>query len=685
MRAKKLLTVAVLVGVLGLLPFFSASAAVYSKPHLYVVKSASIITSNDIISIAALASSAGASSVDKITLTVGNSTIVCEDAFYCQKVAGPFAVTKNTVIKYKVVAEVPGAKNVSLKSINSGSFLVKPVKKLSVVPQYTKITTSNNKLEVGESIDLKIYTKDDKGISNINILLDGDLVGSCSEQAICGTTIGPFGEDQVGEHKYIFVVTDVDGNKIEPWGKFSVSSKISEPTESDLETGVADNYKYTCLDSDDLVGSGDVFLRPFTKGKVTYGLYWNDNPAVSLAVDGEDYCIDTKTVAEFSCDGKLKPTGSLKGGYFAIPTNYTCANGCKDGACMTEPSPASDKILPVITVSADKASAGDNDVITFTAKASDNKKVTKINILVNAVVVKDCYDTNVCEFTGGPYPTYAGTSVSYGANAYDEAGNRGWTGYQYISIAKAVATDNYKYTCLDSDDLVGSGDVFLRPFTKGKVTYGLYWNDNPAVSLAVDGEDYCIDTKTVAEFSCDGKLKPTDSPKGGYLAIPTNYTCVYGCTNGACNVISSPVSASTLTLNPATTLPQVLTLGGGRPVGSFLFTAGTRDVTVRTLTVARVSSNVDVSSMTINFNGAYAMVKPSGSGDSYTYPSVNYLVQAGKTVTVDLYADITKISDLAVGKITSGFSYIDAVDTVTGDTISITKLPLWGAEYTSSN
>ena len=484
MRAKKLLTVAVLVGVLGLLPFFSASAAVYSKPHLYVVKSASIITSNDIISIAALASSAGASSVDKITLTVGNSTIVCEDAFYCQKVAGPFAVTKNTVIKYKVVAEVPGAKNVSLKSINSGSFLVKPVKKLSVVPQYTKITTSNNKLEVGESIDLKIYTKDDKGISNINILLDGDLVGSCSEQAICGTTIGPFGEDQVGEHKYIFVVTDVDGNKIEPWDKFSVSSKISEPTESDLETGVADNYKYTCL---------------------------------------------------------------------------------------------------------------------------------------------------------------------------------------------------------DSDDLVGSGDVFLRPFTKGKVTYGLYWNDNPAVSLAVDGEDYCIDTKTVAEFSCDGKLKPTDSPKGGYLAIPTNYTCVYGCTNGACNVISSPVSASTLTLNPATTLPQVLTLGGGRPVGSFLFTAGTRDVTVRTLTVARVSSNVDVSSMTINFNGAYAMVKPSGSGDSYTYPSVNYLVQAGKTVTVDLYADITKISDLAVGKITSGFSYIDAVDTVTGDTISITKLPLWGAEYTSSN
>ncbi|KAF5432226.1 Chitodextrinase, partial [Candidatus Methanophagaceae archaeon] len=36
------------------------------------------------------------------------------------------------------------------------------------------------------------------------------------------------------------------------------------------------------------------------------------------------------------------------------------------------------------------------------------------------------------------YPDYAGTSVSYGANAYDKAGNRAWTGYRNVHISEPM-------------------------------------------------------------------------------------------------------------------------------------------------------------------------------------------------------------------------------------------------------
>lgn len=85
-----------------------------------------------------------------------------------------------------------------------------------------------------------------------------------------------------------------------------------------------------------------------------------------------------------------------------------------------------------ISISTDRNNYSASDVVTFTARSP--QVVKKINILVNARIVKECADTNICTYIGGPYPTYAGTGVSYGANAYDPAGNRVWTGYKGIGI-----------------------------------------------------------------------------------------------------------------------------------------------------------------------------------------------------------------------------------------------------------
>ncbi len=80
-----------------------------------------------------------------------------------------------------------------------------------------------------------------------------------------------------------------------------------------------------------------------------------------------------------------------------------------------------------LTITSNRDSGYTNyEQITFTANGSDNNGINKIEILVNAIVVKTCSNSSTCSYTGGPYTT---ETVSYGANLYDDLGNRTWTGY----------------------------------------------------------------------------------------------------------------------------------------------------------------------------------------------------------------------------------------------------------------
>ncbi|MBD3281752.1 hypothetical protein GF391_03320 [Candidatus Uhrbacteria bacterium] len=83
-----------------------------------------------------------------------------------------------------------------------------------------------------------------------------------------------------------------------------------------------------------------------------------------------------------------------------------------------------------LTVTSNHDSGYNNyNQITFTANGWDDNGIAKIEILVNAQVVKTCNNSNSCSYTGGPYTT---ETVSYGANLYDDLGNRTWTGYKTI-------------------------------------------------------------------------------------------------------------------------------------------------------------------------------------------------------------------------------------------------------------
>ncbi|MBI4138708.1 Ig-like domain-containing protein [Candidatus Uhrbacteria bacterium] len=69
--------------------------------------------------------------------------------------------------------------------------------------------------------------------------------------------------------------------------------------------------------------------------------------------------------------------------------------------------------------------------ITFTADASDQNGIERIELLVNGVRQKTCVRASSCSWTGGPY--YNQPAVSYGANLIDQSGYVLWTGYKTIN------------------------------------------------------------------------------------------------------------------------------------------------------------------------------------------------------------------------------------------------------------
>lgn len=105
--------------------------------------------------------------------------------------------------------------------------------------------------------------------------------------------------------------------------------------------------------------------------------------------------------------------------------------------------PAPDTQAPSVSVS--HTPAGDfvptTSVITFTAVASDNVGVTRIDLWVTApggwpTLVKTCANTTSCSFAGGPYPQ---GNLSYFAIAADAAGHETNSGGKTITIYVVVS------------------------------------------------------------------------------------------------------------------------------------------------------------------------------------------------------------------------------------------------------
>jgi hypothetical protein len=93
---------------------------------------------------------------------------------------------------------------------------------------------------------------------------------------------------------------------------------------------------------------------------------------------------------------------------------------------------------PDVRITHSPVVAKSNETVTFSAEVtSDGDGPATVQILVNASLVQTCSGLSAgdtCTYTGGPYPTYEGTTVAYAANIEDSDGKTKVRGYYYFSI-----------------------------------------------------------------------------------------------------------------------------------------------------------------------------------------------------------------------------------------------------------
>jgi len=107
------------------------------------------------------------------------------------------------------------------------------------------------------------------------------------------------------------------------------------------------------------------------------------------------------------------------------------------------PAPTADSQAPSVGISHSPSGSSipTTQVITFTATASDNVGVARIDIYVTAPgqfpgKVKTCTSANSCSYTGGPYPQ---GNLSYYAVARDAAGNESTSSVTTVVIYVVIS------------------------------------------------------------------------------------------------------------------------------------------------------------------------------------------------------------------------------------------------------
>lgn len=194
----------------------------------------------------------------------------------CSAVVGPFG--EGDVGEHKYVFVVSNKKGKFIQPwgkfwVNTAANpQVQPAPAVSSQgPEFINILTQSNNGHypyIGDTFALKINTKDAKGIATIAVKLDGKVIYTCTGVTTCGTTVGPFAVSDLGEHKYEFVVTNIDGKFIEPWGKFWVKEKTLTSVPQPTVEASAPEWLQIITNSNKLTVGENFTLKVYTKDAV---------------------------------------------------------------------------------------------------------------------------------------------------------------------------------------------------------------------------------------------------------------------------------------------------------------------------------------------------------------------------------------------------------------------------------
>lgn len=100
-----------------------------------------------------------------------------------------------------------------------------------LVPLVSQIVTSNTYVRADgkEKFSLRVVVKNISVIKKTEIIVDGKIVKTCKTGVqVCEVNVGPFAEDKMGEHVYIFKTTGKNGTSNTQWGLFWVVTPDEE-------------------------------------------------------------------------------------------------------------------------------------------------------------------------------------------------------------------------------------------------------------------------------------------------------------------------------------------------------------------------------------------------------------------------------------------------------------------------
>jgi hypothetical protein len=298
------------------------------------------------------------------------------------------------------------------------------------------------------------------------------------------TTITPAN----GSHYYYAKVTQDDGNILwsaPVWVDQTTSSDTTPPTVSVSASGSVGTLTFTATASDNVgVVRVDFLVDGVVKGSVSAAPY-------TLA-------FDSTTIAN--------GTHSLTAKAYDADNNV----GTSSAVSFTVNNPASDTTPPTVSAT----SSGTSGTITFSATASDNVGVTRVDFLVDGTVQGSA--------TTSPYTfafdstTIANGSHSLTAKAYDAAGNVGTSSAVSFTVSNAAST---VFNEVESNGSVANANVVARTYTSivgtmGNTTdkdyFAISLNANEKLSLNMTGPSttdydlYLVDSSDTTLASSTG-------------------------------------------------------------------------------------------------------------------------------------------------------------------------------------
>ncbi|MFZ6015299.1 MAG: hypothetical protein ACOYUZ_02995 [Patescibacteria group bacterium] len=250
----------------------------------------------------------------------------------------------------------------------------------------------------------RVYTSNQCGV-NVN----GSNYSNGSTLSVYSKAYDYYGKYQTSQTQYLYRTnsTNNQSNNVYAWIWL-------EPSDTTLKQGETKTIK-TGAAADAGLSKVVIYADGNAKRTCNFSRAYG-NQACDVSINGYDFTanrnINIYAVA-YDYNGRVKQTETLT--VYVTGTNEETESN----------------IQGQIDITTDHNNGYDSDdYVVFTATGSDGNGVEKIEIMVNATLVKTCTNATTCTYTGGTYGDRS--SVTYGANLYDKLGNRLWTGYKTI-------------------------------------------------------------------------------------------------------------------------------------------------------------------------------------------------------------------------------------------------------------